>query len=100
MNGNVTARPDRVHELKTWRIFFDDLASGMMTFNIRREDRDFGIGDIALFREWLPTEDRFSGRETRKLITYVVHGGAGNFRPLAGLKPGYCVLGLAEVPEV
>ncbi|WP_065755239.1 DUF3850 domain-containing protein [Bradyrhizobium paxllaeri] len=99
MTGNA-APLDRVHHVKCWRVFFDDMQTGRKSFDVRRDDRDYQIGDIMNFKEWAPAETRYTGRETRKLITYIVHAGEGSFAPLAGLKPGFCVLGLVEVPEV
>lgn len=40
------------HELKILPKFFDDICSGKKKFEIRKNDRNFQIGDYVGFREW------------------------------------------------
>ena len=42
------------HYLKCWPIFFFEAASGMKTFEIRKNDRDFRVGDIIVLQYWDP----------------------------------------------
>lgn len=45
-----------IHELKTWPPYFDDVASGVKTVELRREDdRNFEVGDTLILREWDPS---------------------------------------------
>lgn len=44
----------KVHELKTWPEFFDEIVDGRMTCNLRKNDRDFMVGDLLVLREWEP----------------------------------------------
>lgn len=75
------------YELKIWPEYFDAVDSGKKTFEVRKLDRLFGIGDTLLLREWSPTNG-YSGRETQREITYVMVGGQW------GLSEGNCILGL------
>ncbi|WP_349535176.1 DUF3850 domain-containing protein [Leuconostoc citreum] len=36
----------KIHELKLDRFYFDDVKSGLKTFEIRKNDRDFQVGDL------------------------------------------------------
>lgn len=36
----------KIHELKLDTFYFDDVKSGLKTFEIRKNDRDFQIGDL------------------------------------------------------
>ena len=76
------------HDLKTLPQYFEPLASGPKTFEIRRNDRDFRVGDVLLLREWDPTTATHTGRTCRRRVTYVL----ADF----GLLAGYVCMGLAE----
>ena len=41
----------RIHELKTWPQFFDSIVDGTKTFELRKDDRGFEVGDAVLLRE-------------------------------------------------
>lgn len=77
------------HELKTWPAFFEAVMSGSKTFEIRRDDRGFGVCDVLALREWDPAEQRYSGRALTVEVSYVLRN-AVNF----GLREGFAVLGL------
>lgn len=76
-----------VHELKTWPQYWEALESGAKTFEVRKLDRLFGVGDTLHLREWSPLSG-YSGREMKKTITYVMPGGQW------GLSEGNCILGI------
>jgi len=42
------------HDLKAWPEFFDALASRRKTFEVRKNDRDYQLGDVLLLREYAP----------------------------------------------
>ena len=77
-----------VHELKTWTEFYDDILSGFKTFDVRKNDRDFQIGDIVCFMDWDKEKDEYLGSKTRYKISYILYGGQ------FGIEQGYCVLGI------
>lgn len=76
------------HELKTWPEFYHAILQGRKTFEVRKADRDFAVGDQLLLREWDQIAGRYTGRKAMWKITYIMHG--GDF----GIQPGYCVLGI------
>lgn len=82
----------REHELKVWPPYFEAVACGEKTFEIRKNDRLFRGGDTLWLREWNPKTSRYTGRECHRLVTFVYDG-----RP-AHLEAGYCIMGLAH-PE-
>jgi Domain of unknown function (DUF3850) len=82
-----------VHELKTWPEFFKSVASGDKSFEIRRDDRDFRVGDLLLLREWDPVTRAYSGRELHRQIKYMT--GRGD----TWVKEGFVVLGLRTASE-
>lgn len=42
----------RIHELKITEPYFSDVAFGSKNFEIRKNDRDFKVGDILILRKW------------------------------------------------
>ena len=69
-------------------MFFEDVRLGRKSFELRKNDRDYQIGDILELREMDNGEP--TGRAIEKEITYILEG-------FAGLKEGYCILALADI---
>ena len=79
-----------IHELKTVPEYYDAVNSGAKTFEVRKNDRDFKVGDILhLYRS---VDEDFDGAEFMEFaVTYILTGGQ------FGIEPGYVVMGLGEV---
>lgn len=78
----------KTHHLKTWPNFFNEVASGVKTFEIRKNDRDFREGDILVLQEWLPGNQEYSGRELTRRVAYLLIGW--------GLQPDYVCMSLGD----
>lgn len=76
------------HELKTWPEHFQAISRGDKTLELRRNDRDFQVGDVLWLREWEPLTESYSGKDLRVRVTHVLLGGA------FGLEPGYVALSI------
>jgi len=92
----VTNKPQQegelyCHYLKCWPKYFAQARSGLKPFEIRKNDRDFTIGDVLVLMEWLPDEKRFTGRDIYRRVISIVHGGQ------FGIRKGYCVMGLKSM---
>lgn len=80
------------HDLKTWPVFFTAITSGFKTFEIRKNDRDYNVGDFLLLQEWGPAQEAYTGRDILMEVTYVLHGGQ-----FPGLEKGYCAISCVKV---
>jgi len=86
------------HELKCWPEFFQAMLSGSKTFEARRNDRNFKVGDNLVLKERTPAdsihsnEGEYSGREITALVTYILHGSEANRK--TGIGEGYCVMSI------
>lgn len=80
------------HRLKTWPRYYDAIAAGIKTFEVRVNDRDFQPGDRVTLARYDPDSCTFDGSEMTFDVPYVMHGGG------LGVKPGYAVLSLVPVP--
>jgi hypothetical protein len=88
-------KPPRIHELKAWPYYFDQVWRGIKPFEFRRDDRGFAAGDGVRLREW-SHDGGYTGREIGAIITCVV-GAEGDPRLSVGIPPGYVILGLHVV---
>ena len=84
------------HYLKTWPKFFDDVLSGVKTFEVRKDDRGFMPGDHLLLQEWDPQTEQYTGRELEVHINYVLRS-RDHGKPIPGFPDGWCVMGIAPV---
>ena len=75
------------HELKLWPEYFQSIIDGTKPWELRRNDRDFKVGDILLLREYVPDTNQYTGRECERKIT-------GVFSNLPMVASFYCVLSL------
>jgi hypothetical protein len=85
----------RTHELKTWPEFYDALASGRKTFELRKNDRDFRVDDYLTLREWDPETQKYSGRMMTKRISYMLkHRPEASCAANFGLGEGHVIMAL------
>lgn len=78
-----------IHNLKIWSKYFDAVDNGTKPFEIRQcRDREFNVGDTLDLREWDNDEGEYTGRQTTKIVTYVIKG------PCFGIDAGTCVMGI------
>lgn len=58
--------------LKCFPIFFKAIAEGTKTFDVRKNDRHFKVGDKLLLQEYNNTEGKYTGQEWEGSITYIL----------------------------
>lgn len=97
---NETKQNDRFakfHHLKTWPRFFQPMWNGEKPFEIRKNDRDFRVGDILILDEWDPDSEkeiseRYTGRAMKKRVKFIM--------PLhEGLREGYVAMAVEDMPQ-
>lgn len=81
-----------IHTLKTWPPFWEAVASGVKTVEIRLDDRGFSVGDVLVLREWDVLLRDFTGRSCERLVTHVLCGERW------GLREKFVALSLAPWP--
>lgn len=80
-----------VHSLKTWPEYFQAIDSGLKTFEIRRDDREYNVGDLLNLREWDADKQEFTNSPPLlRRVTYIMRG--FDF----GLRPGFVALGIEK----
>jgi hypothetical protein len=81
------------HELKTIPPYYDQVRLGFKHFDIRKDDRDYQIGDTLCLKEYLPNLSIFTGNSIKRKVTHVLRNA-----PEYGLMPGYCIMSLESMP--
>jgi hypothetical protein len=86
------------HKLKILPEYFIAVQKGIKTFEIRKNDRNYQVGDRLILQEYYnyaPNEFKlkgcYTGNEITKKITYILEGGQ------YGLEEGYVILSIEEV---
>lgn len=80
----------KVHHIKLGATFFEEVASGEKTFELRKNDRDYKKGDILEMMEF--KDGKNTGRTVRVLVTYILE-------EFAGLEDGYCIMATSLLNE-
>lgn len=83
------------HVLKTDSVPFEDVWAGRKTFEIRRNDRGFEVGDeLVLMETHKECEGLmdlvFTGRHVCARVTYALYAGYG-------VPDGFCIMSIVEV---
>ena len=71
-------------------MYFDDVASGKKSFELRKNDRGYKEGDVLELMEF--KDGRNTGREIKADIIYMLED-------YSGLEEGWCILGIKVRPE-
>lgn len=69
--------------------YFKAVKDRTKTFELRKDDSDYQVGDILKLREW--DGSRYTGNVQFRQITYILRD-----CPEYGLQPGYCILAMKE----
>lgn len=77
------------HTLKTWPEPFDAVNLLDKTFEIRKDDRNYQLGDRLILQEWIPETETYTGREIEFRVTFIGRG--------APYPEGYACMSIQEI---
>jgi len=79
------------HTLKAWPEFYDAIESGVKTWEFRRDDRGFRVGDVLVLERRLPSDlgDR-DAKTLRVRVTYIFYGTG------LGVPEGFCIMSIVK----
>jgi hypothetical protein len=58
-------------EKKIWPVYFQAVLEGKKTYELRLADFECNLGDELVLKEWDPNTKQYSGREIKKVVSYV-----------------------------
>lgn len=73
------------HRLRCWPPQFEAMKRGEKLFDLRRDDRNFQVGDILIQEEYTP-DNGYTGDICCFVVTY-------KLIDFAGIEPGFCIMG-------
>ena len=73
----------KVHQIRLAKPYFDDVANGIKTFELRKNDRGYKKGDILEMMEF--ADGKNTGRMAKVLVTYILED-------YTGIEDGYCIM--------
>lgn len=88
----------KLHELKIKHKYLVDIAKGVKTFELRKNDRDYQVGDLIRFIDIRQSNnnncdcDIYIDKDTLYRITYILKD-----VPEYGLDKDYCILGIKKL---
>ena len=88
-----------IHELKSWTHLFAEIVAGHKTHELRRNDRNYEVGDILLLKEFDPQSETYSGRTARVVITYITDQRTPCAESTRALDGNYCILSVRLVSD-
>lgn len=80
----------KTHSLKTWPEPFSALLRGEKPYELRKNDRNYQVGDVLFLREWDPATESYTSRMVFRAVCGITRGGQ------LGLSKDYCILGLRD----
>ena len=93
MIGNGTVG-NKTHELRILPEYFNAVLDGRKTFELRRNDRCFSIGDTLVLKEWDKEKLTLTGRELRCEVTYILKENDQTRK--YGLMKGFCIMSIVQ----
>lgn len=81
-----------IHELKILKEHYENVVSGKKGFELRRNDRNYKVGDYLALNEWDAEKEEYTHKTALFEIVSVLN--SEDFPD--GINPGYVVLGLSR----
>ena len=61
-----------IHELKTLPIYFEEVIEGRKSFEVRKNDRNFKVGDMLALNEYDADKKEYTGNSCLVYVDYIL----------------------------
>lgn len=80
-----------MHTLKTDFGLMPDIRNRIKTFDVRKNDREFKVGDTLLLHGWNKKTEKYTDQKIKVEVTYILPGGQ------YGIQKGFVVLAIKVI---
>jgi len=80
----------KVHNLKTWPEYFEEVKNDSKKFEVRKNDRDYKVNDILNLEEYCPEKEDYTGEKLSTKVDYILSGGE------FGVEDGFVVMSITK----
>lgn len=84
-----------VHVIRAWPIFFKDLENSTKTFEFRKDDRDYEVGNILEIHEYDDYTEHYSGKVLSFEIIHLLRN--GKTFGLRDFPAGYVIMSIKSI---
>lgn len=77
----------KTHDLKILPVYFSEVVKENKRFEVRKNDRDFKIGDFLHLKEWDPEKQAYTGQEAICAVRYLLEDPRY-------LQRGFCIMSI------
>lgn len=88
VNIPLGSNMSKAHRIKITPKYFNLVSARIKNFELRKNDRDYRVGDTLVLCEWNGGGGYFTGNEISRKVKYLLED-----VPEFGLKEGYCIMG-------
>jgi hypothetical protein len=82
----------KMHAVKSWPRFFEQICSGTRTHELRRNDRDYQIGDRIELNEYDPAIGAYTGRTCTVVVTSITSASSPCAASEEALRSDFCIM--------
>jgi hypothetical protein len=88
-----------MHVVKSWPKFFQAIRRGSRRHELRRNDRDYRVGDLLQLQEYEPVSEQYTGNSCVVRITSITSADEPCAVSAASLHFDYCILSIQLVDD-
>ena len=89
----------KVHRVKSWPQYFKPIMAGLRTHELRRNDRDYDVGDFMILEEFDPITKQYTGDVLEVEITAMTSMNQPCAVSSEALDPEFCILSIRRVAQ-
>jgi hypothetical protein len=81
----------KIHHVKSWPQYFKPIEAGLRTHELRRNDRDYNVGDLMVLEEFDPAMKKYAGNVLEVEITAMTSMNQPCAVSSEALDPEFCI---------
>ncbi len=83
-----------IHTVKSWPKYFDDIWLGVRTHELRKNDRNYKVGDYLQLQRWDPIQEIHTGEVQMMKITSITSADIPCAESAGALHKEFCILSI------